>query len=201
MDNFMQFEVSPNRIPIEAFWDQQDARLLAVETEYAKLSGDASKPEENKEESKGGQAEAFAAIKESEIEDDFRQKKEEFQGKTLETFFVTTDYSIKRQDIIKFDEGEETLLGVQVPYFYYMGRKPVEEDDEDAPAQTNSGEPKNAMIILRKPMKDFVGLENVEQSIKTAIMNFSHFLTVGNMDEAYNSVRNIHNNTVWQNMA
>ena len=32
-------------------------------------------------------------------------------------------------------------------------------------------------------------------------MNFSHFLTVGNMDEAYNSVRNIHNNTVWQNMA
>jgi len=26
-------------------------------------------------------------------------------------------------------------------------------------------------------------------------------LTVGNMDEAYNSVRNIKNNTVWQNMA
>ena len=96
MDNFMQFEVSPNRIPIEAFWDQQDARLLAVETEYAKLSGDASKPEEKKEESKAAQADAFAAIKESEIEDDFRQKKEEFQGKTLETFFVTTDYGIKR---------------------------------------------------------------------------------------------------------
>ena len=110
---------------------------------------------------------------------------------------MTTDYGIKRQDVIKFDEGEETLLGVQVPYFYYMGRKPVEEDDEDAPATTAPGEPKNAMIILRKPMKDFVGLENVEQSIKTAIMNFSHFLTVGNMDEAYNSVRNIHNNTVW----
>ena len=47
---------------------------------------------------------------------------------------MTTDYGIKRQDIIKFDEGEETLLGVQVPYFYYMGRKPVEEDDDDAPA-------------------------------------------------------------------
>ena len=160
MDNFMQFEVSPNRIPIEAFWDQQDARLLAVETEYAKLNGDQSKPEETKEEAKG--ADAFAAIKESEIEDDFRQKKEEFQGKTLETFFVTTDYGIKRQDIIKFDEGEETLLGVQVPYFYYMGRKPVDEDEDDTPSQTAPGEPKNAMIILRKPMKDFVGLENVD---------------------------------------
>lgn len=65
--------------------------------------------------------------------------------------------------MIKFDEGEETLLGVQVPYFYYMGRKPVEEDDgEDVPVTPANGEPKNAMIILRKPMKDFVGLENVE---------------------------------------
>ena len=111
---------------------------------------------------------------------------------------MTTDYSIKRQDVIKFDEGEETLLGIQVPYFYYMGRKPIDEDEDYDNAQTPvQGEAKNSMIILRKPMKDFVGLENVEQSIKTAIMNFSHFLTVGNMDEAYNSVRNIHNNTVW----
>jgi len=53
------------------------------------------------------------------------------------------------------------------------------------------------MIILRKPMKDFVGLENVDEEIKKAIMNFSFYLTVGNMDEAYNSVRNIKNNTVW----
>ena len=41
MDNFMQFEISANRIPVEAFWDQQDARLLAIETEFAKL-GDAN---------------------------------------------------------------------------------------------------------------------------------------------------------------
>lgn len=46
-------------------------------------------------------------------------------------------------------------------------------------------------------MKDFVGLESVAEDIKQAIMNFSFYLTVGNMDEAYNSVRNIKNNTVW----
>ena len=57
------------------------------------------------------------------------------------------------------------------------------------------------MLILRKAMKDFVGLESVDETTKAAIMNFSYYLTVGNMDEAYNSVRNIHNNTVWQNMA
>ena len=192
MDNFMQHEVHPNRIPIEAFWDQMDARLLAVETEYAKLGGEASSPDTKGEE---GKAAAFDAIKTEEIEDDFRNKKEEFKGKTLETFFVTTDYGIKRQDVVKFEEGEETLLGVQVPYFYFMGRQPNDEEEDGFDAQPN--EEKNAMIILRKPMKDFVGLENVDQSIKNAIMNFSHFLTVGNMDEAYNSVRNIHNNTVW----
>ena len=75
MDNFMQFEVSPNRIPIEAFWDQQDARLLAVETEYAKLTGSSTTAAAGNEESK---ADAFNAIKDSEIEEDFRAKKEEF---------------------------------------------------------------------------------------------------------------------------
>ncbi len=50
-------------------------------------------------------------------------------------------------------------------------------------------------------MKDFIGLETVDEATKKAIMNFSFYLTVGNMDEAYNSVRNIKNNTVWQNMA
>ena len=53
------------------------------------------------------------------------------------------------------------------------------------------------MIILRRPMKDFLGLEHVDDATKKAIMNFSFYLTVGNMDEAYNSVRNIKNNTVW----
>jgi intraflagellar transport protein 140 len=35
---------------------------------------------------------------------------------------VTTDYKIKRQDTVKFEEGDETLLGMHVPFFYFMGR-------------------------------------------------------------------------------
>ena len=82
-----------------------------------------------------------------------------------------------------------------VPYFYHMGRK-IENENEEAASEEEANK-SSTMIILRKPMKDFVGLENVDESIKSAIMNFSHYLTVGNMDEAYNSVRNIKNNTVW----
>lgn len=77
-----------------------------------------------------------------------------------------------------------------------MGRK-VEDEDEDDDEEKKVDTTQSAMIILRKPMKDFVGLENVQEDIKQAIMNFSFYLTVGNMDEAYNSVRNIKNNTVW----
>jgi len=87
-----------------------------------------------------------------------------------------------------------------VPFFYFMGRK-IEEEDESHSDEEQEENKNSAMIILRKPMKDFVGLENVNNDIKEAIMNFSFYLTVGNMDEAYNSVRNIKNNTVWQNMA
>jgi intraflagellar transport protein 140 len=80
-----------------------------------------------------------------------------------------------------------------------MGRK-IEEEDSSSSEEEEKKEDDKAgsnMIILRKSMKDFVGLETVGEDIKQAIMNFSFFLTVGNMDEAYNSVRNIKNNTVW----
>jgi len=80
-----------------------------------------------------------------------------------------------------------------------MGHKQNEQnEDDDDDVQQKVKDTKDAnMLIIRKPMKDFVGLENVEETIRKAIMNFSHYLTVGNMDEAYNSVRNIKNQTVW----
>ncbi len=105
---------------------------------------------------------------------------------------------------MKFEEGDETLLGLHVPFFYFMGRQIDENEDENGGAveeQKSAANNQSNMISLRRPMKDFLGLENVDEATKKAIMNFSFYLTVGNMDEAYNSVRNIKNNTVWQNMA
>lgn len=101
MDKFLEFKVNPNRIPIEAFWDQSDPRLLAVETEYANLDEPTDEGVQN-----------FGDVKVTDIENDFKKKAEEFTGKTIETFFVTTDYGVKRQDTIKFEESDETLLGV-----------------------------------------------------------------------------------------
>lgn len=82
-----------------------------------------------------------------------------------------------------------------------MGRKVEAEDSDSEEEETKKEEETSKMLILRSPMKDFTGLESVDEVTKKAILNFSHYLTVGNMDEAYNSVRNINNKTVWQNMA
>ena len=90
------------------------------------------------------------------------------------------------------------MLGMQVPFTYFMGRK-IDDEEEDISddGKENENDNQSNMIILRKSMKDFVGLENVSDDIKQAIMNFSFYLTVGNMDEAYNAVMNIKNNNVW----
>jgi len=45
--------------------------------------------------------------------------------------------------------------------------------------------------IDEKPLKDFAGLERIDDGTKKAIMNFGYFLSIGNMDEAYKSVKNI----------
>jgi intraflagellar transport protein 140 len=82
-----------------------------------------------------------------------------------------------------------------------MGRKVENEEESEEEEEKKEKGDSSKMLILRNAMKDFVGLENVEENIKKAILNFSHYLSVGNMDEAYNSVRTINNKTVWQNMA
>jgi hypothetical protein len=99
MDNFMEMEVSPNRVPVECFWDQVDPRLMAIETEYIK---DISKGSDGSPGAGGSPGHdnnihhEIGGINADEIEDDFKKKEEEFTGKTLETFFVTTDYKVKR---------------------------------------------------------------------------------------------------------
>lgn len=40
-------------------------------------------------------------------------------------------------------------------------------------------------------MSDFSGIENLDPQTKTGIMNFSFYLSTGNLDEAYKSVKSI----------
>ena len=88
MDNFMEMEVSPNRVPVECFWDLSDTRLLSIETEYVKDL--TAKPADGTDPVTSPIGDQDAGI------DGIKKKEEEFTGKSLETFFVTTDYKVKR---------------------------------------------------------------------------------------------------------
>ena len=44
-------------------------------------------------------------------------------------------------------------------------------------------------LVARKIMRDFVGLENADRGTRDAMMNFSFYLTVGNMDEAFKAIK------------
>ena len=64
-------------------------------------------------------------------------------------------------------------------------------------------------------MRDFIGMETVDDNTRDAILNFSYYLSIGintpkchqliwllgNMDEAYKAVKLIQNPNVWENMA
>ena len=45
--------------------------------------------------------------------------------------------------------------------------------------------------IEQQPLKDFVGLEECDQPTIKAITSFSYYSTIGNMDEAFKSIKTV----------
>jgi len=44
-------------------------------------------------------------------------------------------------------------------------------------------------LVIRRIHRDFVGLEDADKNAKEAMMNFSFFLTLGDMDEAFKAIK------------
>ena len=44
-------------------------------------------------------------------------------------------------------------------------------------------------MVSRRLMRDFVGLETADKLVREAMMNFSYYLTIGNMDEAFKAIK------------
>ena len=72
----MEYQVQNNRMPIEAFWDQQDKRLLAIETEYVKDLGNKGSTLDQTQ-LEGQIKPGLDSIKLDEIDNDFKVKKED----------------------------------------------------------------------------------------------------------------------------
>ena len=64
--------------------------------------------------------------------------------------------------------------------------------------ESDSGD---VLCINRMVMNDFVGLEESDKATRDAVIKFSFFLSVGNMEEAFKSIKTIKNQNVWGNLA
>ncbi len=67
-------------------------------------------------------------------------------------------------------------------------------DDSESESTGSSaalGESDLNKYIVQRTMREFVGLEsgNAEQSTREALLNFSYYLTAGNMDEAFKAIK------------
>uniref|UniRef100_A0A665V4G9 Intraflagellar transport 140 homolog (Chlamydomonas) n=1 Tax=Echeneis naucrates TaxID=173247 RepID=A0A665V4G9_ECHNA len=109
------------------------------------------------------------------------------------TLFCTQEHGLLLQDCYPKPGGLQALLALDVPY-YYFSCKPGERD----PGSTEFLLPS---MVSRRALRDFVGLENSEKATRDAMLNFSFYLTIGNMDEAFKSIKLIKSKVVWENMA
>jgi len=105
------------------------------------------------------------------------------------TLFATSEFGVLMQDSFSITHNEQALMGLDVPTVYLMTRP--KDAEQDMPK------------VKKRTLRDFQGLgESDIPSAKKDLMSFSYYLAVGNMDEAYRSIKSISDNgTIWTNMA
>ena len=110
------------------------------------------------------------------------------RGLDVFMLFATPGQGINMQDSFRLTSDQDAPLGVYVPNVFFVGKTDGEHDSATARLLTSS-------------LRDFVGMGIVDETSRSALLNFSYFLTIGNMDEAYKAVKLIKSSTVWENMA
>ncbi|CAH1793664.1 unnamed protein product [Owenia fusiformis] len=179
------------RFPISHFWDPLETKLLVCETK--------SLPNQQ---SKLNQSISLTSSMS-------RATLEQPPEMMIVSLFVTPENGVLIQDSFSMKKSHSSMLGMQVPY-YYFARKAEDTDKADANAaldesmnrpQTTAAPSFTSKAVSRRTMRDFIGLEDADKNARDAMMNFSFYLTIGNMDEAFKAIKLIRSESVWENMA
>ncbi|XP_064637216.1 intraflagellar transport protein 140 homolog [Lineus longissimus] len=174
------------RYPLSHYWDSHESKLLVCEAKL--LRGKQQKEDENKEK-------AAVSLSKHVMEDKIETM--------IVSLFSTPENGILLQDNFAMNLTYSGLIGLEVPYYYFIKKT---EESEDQTAQITD-RPQTSMpntlskLVARWTMRDFVGLEYSDKNTRDAMLNFSYYLTIGNMDEAFKAIKLIKNESVWENMA
>ena len=215
------------RIPVSHFWDPSEPKLLSCETRLASVSDSTNSISSSPTDEPSEQPEEKTEVSErsERVQQVYRREYEPLLTSShlllsaqqnsvsrvptsslttsskpeITTMFVTADFGIKMQDVFALEKPLETLLGLDVPRLYFVSTSP--SDGIDSNSESKDDDSSSPSKLMSKVMRDFVGLEDVDNITKAALLDFSYFLTIGNMDEAYRAVKLIKNPSVWENMA
>ncbi|NXO80980.1 IF140 protein, partial [Sitta europaea] len=127
------------------------------------------------------------------------QKKIQTEGRMgvwIISFFCTEEHGLLLQDSFTLPSSYQVLLGIEVPHYYFA--KKIGEAEKGA---SESGSGTVSQMVARRPMRDFIGLGDCDKITQDAMLNFSYYLTAGDMDEAFKSIKLIKSEAVWENMA
>ncbi|NWU83920.1 IF140 protein, partial [Onychorhynchus coronatus] len=112
------------------------------------------------------------------------------------SFFSTEEHGLLLQDSFPLPSSCEVLLGIEVPHYYFA--KKLGDAEKEAP---EPGSATVSQMVARRPMRDFIGLGDCDKTTQDAMLNFSFYLTAGDMDEAFKSIKLIKSEAVWESMA
>jgi intraflagellar transport protein 140 len=181
------------RCPVSLFWDDVDERMLSCEAVKDRVTVLAAAPK--------GLAVPAVSGEERERE---RKKNDETAGDDAQSlaeveivlFFATTEHGLLMQDSFQRKSPCGTMLGFMVPRVYFRNMTSTVEDGVDG-----NGGSADKVKVYSKVMRDFIGMDNVNEVTKKALLDFSYNLTLGKLDEAYRAVKTIGSVTIWENMA
>ncbi|ELT94193.1 hypothetical protein CAPTEDRAFT_114177 [Capitella teleta] len=179
------------RYPLSHFWDHEEPKLLVCEAQVLPpdqlKAAPSAVPDHNKNVS------LTKATMEETVE------------VLVVSLFVSVENGVLIQDSFALSSQHSSLLGLEAPYFFFSKKadqmnKEIREEENFVIEQNCTDMPSQSMVS-RKIMRDFVGLEGADKMAKDAMMNFSFYLTIGNMDEAFKAIKLIKSESVWENMA
>ncbi|XP_060569057.1 intraflagellar transport protein 140 homolog [Ruditapes philippinarum] len=174
------------RFPITHHWDAHDPKLVVCEARIL--------PRTDSKEEKKLKATLTKQIEEGPVE------------VMVVSLFCTPENGILIQDSFPLSDDYNCLLGIEVPYHYFVRKNETSEDENANQESGHLVRPDTATVIYpklvsRSTMRDFVGLEKSDKQTREAMLNFSYYLTIGNMDEAFKAIKLIKSESVWENMA
>jgi intraflagellar transport protein 140 len=201
---------SHGRTPSAFHWEQSDPKFIGVETRPGPHS--VAPPQLPVTVPVTGTA-AMAAPTITAVvgdHDDSGQRQLE-----VTTLFCTPEGDLRLKDSFAPPEGLSSLIATQVPHYYFLGASqetPADVSDEcgvpsssttASPGRTLAGKDsestrRNVRRLRGVVMRDFIGMEVADEATRRALVDFSYYLTVGNLDEAHKAVKLVKSAAVWQ---